>query len=47
MGAPTLCATGPVGGKAHTPEEFLQVDSLVPRAQAAARTILGLDDVGL
>ena len=42
VGAPTLCATGPVGGKAHTPEEFLQVDSLVPRAQAAARTILGL-----
>ncbi len=42
VGAPTLCAVGPVGGKAHTAEEYLVVESLVPRAQAAARTILGL-----
>jgi glutamate carboxypeptidase len=42
MGAPTICAVGPVGGKAHSPEEFLQVDSLVPRAQACARAILRL-----
>lgn len=46
-GAPTLCAVGPVGGGAHTPEEFLRVDSLVPRAQAAARTILSLEAAGL
>jgi glutamate carboxypeptidase len=47
MGAPTLCAVGPVGGKAHTPEEFLLVESIVPRAQAAARTILRLAQAGL
>jgi glutamate carboxypeptidase len=42
VGAPTLCATGPVGGRAHTPDEYLRLDTLVPRAQACARTILGL-----
>jgi glutamate carboxypeptidase len=47
MGAPTICAVGPVGGNAHTPEEFLRVDSLVPRAQACARAILRLDGAGL
>jgi len=39
VGTPTLCGMGPVGGKVHTPEEFLEVDSLVPRAQLAALTI--------
>ncbi|MFC4168884.1 M20 family metallopeptidase [Teichococcus aestuarii] len=47
MGAPTLCAVGPVGGKAHSPEEYLEVASLVPRAQALARAILKLDAAGL
>ncbi len=42
MGAPTLCSVGPVGGKAHTPEEYLELSSLVPRAQAVARAILKL-----
>lgn len=42
VGAPTLCATGPVGGDVHTDREWLRVDSLVPRAQALALTILGL-----
>jgi glutamate carboxypeptidase len=40
VGAPTLCATGPVGGDAHTPGEYCRIDTLVPRAQAAALTIL-------
>ncbi len=40
VGCPTLCATGPVGANAHTPEEVLEVETLVPRAQAAALTIL-------
>jgi glutamate carboxypeptidase len=40
VGCPTLCALGPVGGNAHTPEEYLEVDSMVPRAQALALTIL-------
>ncbi len=42
VGAPTLCSTGPVGGNAHTPEEYLEVGSLVPRAQAMALAILRL-----
>ena len=47
VGAPTICAVGPVGGKAHTPDEFLRLDSLVPRAQACARAILRLPTAGL
>jgi glutamate carboxypeptidase len=42
VGCPTLCATGPVGGNAHTPEEYLEIGSLVPRAQALALAILRL-----
>lgn len=41
-GIPTLCATGPVGGKPHTPDEYLDLRSLVPRAQAIALTIMRL-----
>ncbi len=47
VGTPTICAVGPVGGKAHSPDEFLRIDSLVPRAQACARAILRLDAAGL
>ncbi len=47
VGAPTICAVGPVGGNAHSPEEFLRIDSLVPRAQACARAILRLGGAGL
>jgi glutamate carboxypeptidase len=43
VGCPTLCGVGPVGGKAHTPEEYLEIDSIVPRAQAMALAILRLD----
>jgi glutamate carboxypeptidase len=39
-GAATLCGTGPVGGKAHTANEYVELDTLVPRAQAAALTVL-------
>jgi glutamate carboxypeptidase len=42
VGCPTLCAVGPVGANAHTPEEYLEIESLVPRAQALALTILRL-----
>lgn len=41
-GVPTLCATGPVGGKPHTAEEYLVLSSLVPRAKALALTIMRL-----
>jgi glutamate carboxypeptidase len=47
VGAPTICGVGPVGGKAHTPEEYLEVESLVPRAQALARAICRLEAAGL
>ncbi|MFN3853487.1 MAG: M20 family metallopeptidase [Phreatobacter sp.] len=40
VGTPTLCGVGPVGGNAHTPEEYLEIDSIVPRAQALALAIL-------
>jgi glutamate carboxypeptidase len=45
VGCPTLCAVGPVGGNAHTPEEYLEVESIVPRAQALALAILRLPPV--
>ena len=47
VGAPTLCAVGPIGGRAHSPEEYLEVASLVARAQALARAILRLEEAGL
>jgi glutamate carboxypeptidase len=42
VGAPTLCATGPVGGKPHTADEYLQLDTLIPRAKALALTVMRL-----
>ena len=42
VGCPTLCAVGPVGGRGHTPEEYLEIASLVPRALAAASTICAI-----
>jgi glutamate carboxypeptidase len=41
-GCPTLCATGPMGWKAHTPDEYLEIASLVPRSQALALAVLNL-----
>ncbi len=40
VGTPTICGVGPVGGLAHSPEEYLEIDSIVPRAQALALAIL-------
>src|ERR1700674_5101412 len=40
VGAPTLCATGPIGGNAHTPEEYLEGETIVPRAQTLALAVL-------
>ncbi len=42
VGAPTICAVGPVGGKGHSPEEFMVVDTMTPRAQALVETIARL-----
>lgn len=40
VGTPTICGVGPVGGLAHAPEEYLELDSIVPRAQTLALAIL-------
>jgi glutamate carboxypeptidase len=42
VGTPTICAVGPVGAKAHTPEEFMVVDSFIPRAQSLALAVARL-----
>lgn len=42
VGTPTICAVGPVGANAHTPEEYMVVDSFVPRAQALALAVARL-----
>ena len=39
VGCPTLCSVGPVGGRAHSPNEYLEMSSLVPRAQGLALAI--------
>ncbi|MBB5215620.1 M20 family metallopeptidase [Parapusillimonas granuli] len=44
-GAPTLCATGPVGGNAHTRKEYCDLRTLVPRAEICAGTILARDEM--
>ncbi len=43
VGAPTVCATGPVGAHAHTPEECMRLDTMVPRAKTVALAIMRLD----
>ena len=47
QGTPTLCGLGAVGGRAHTPDEYLEIATLVPRAQAMARLIARLEAAGL
>ncbi len=41
-GCPTLCSVGPTGGGGHTPQEYVEIDSLVPTAQTIALSILAL-----
>jgi glutamate carboxypeptidase len=42
VGAPTICGVGPIGGRAHSPHEYLEVDSIIPRAQALALAVMRL-----
>jgi glutamate carboxypeptidase len=44
LGVPTLCGLGPVGGKAHTDEEFCRLDTLLPRTQALAAALSALSE---
>ncbi|AZO41653.1 M20 family peptidase [Mesorhizobium sp. M7D.F.Ca.US.005.01.1.1] len=41
-GAPTICGVGPVGGKAHTEEEYIEIATLAQRARVAALTICAM-----
>lgn len=40
VGAPTLCAVGPIGERGHSPDEFVELGSIVPRAQLLALAIM-------
>src|SRR5215471_14449097 len=42
VGAPTICGVGPIGGRAHSPDEYLEIESIVPRAQALALAVMRL-----
>jgi len=42
LGAATVCATGPVGGNVHRDDEWCAIDTIVPRAQTLALTIMRL-----
>jgi glutamate carboxypeptidase len=39
VGCPTICSVGPVGAHGHTPEEYVEIGSLVPCAQAMALAV--------
>jgi glutamate carboxypeptidase len=40
MGVPTIDGLGPIGGMDHSPEEYLEVDSIVPRTSLVAALLL-------
>jgi glutamate carboxypeptidase len=42
IGCPTICSVGPVGGLAHSPEEYLELGSIVPRAKGLAIAVANL-----
>jgi len=42
MGVPSLDGLGPVGGLDHSPDEYLEVASIVPRTALVAALLLAL-----
>jgi len=42
MGVPTLDGLGPIGGNDHSPAEYLDVDSVVPRTAMLAGLLLAI-----
>jgi len=42
MGVPTIDGLGPVGGRDHSPDEYLEVDSIVPRTALVAALLLAI-----
>ncbi|WP_108882796.1 M20/M25/M40 family metallo-hydrolase [Anderseniella sp. Alg231-50] len=46
VGTPTICGVGPVGAHVHSPDEYMELSSFVPRAQTLARSILRMHTPG-
>jgi glutamate carboxypeptidase len=42
MGVPTIDGLGPIGGNDHSPAEYLEVDSIVPRTTLLAALMLAI-----
>lgn len=42
LGVPTLDGLGPIGGLDHSPEEYLEIDSIVPRTTLLAALLLSV-----
>ena len=42
LGVPAIDGLGPIGGSDHSPAEYLEVDSIVPRTVLLAGLILAL-----
>lgn len=42
MGVPTLDGLGPIGGNDHSPAEYLEIDSIVPRTTLLAGLLLAI-----
>jgi glutamate carboxypeptidase len=42
MGVPTLDGLGPIGGNDHSPAEYLEVESIVPRTTLLAGLLLAI-----
>jgi glutamate carboxypeptidase len=42
MGVPSLDGLGPIGGNDHSPVEYLEVDSIVPRTTLLAGLLLAI-----
>ena len=42
LGVPTLDGLGPIGGNDHSPDEYLEVDSIVPRTTLFAALLLAV-----
>ena len=42
MGLPTIDGLGPVGGRDHSPDEYLEVASIVPRTALVAALLLAV-----
>ena len=42
MGVPTIDGLGPIGGLDHSPDEYLEVASIVPRTALLAGLLLAI-----